>query len=186
MSSDPAPAPKPGLWESEVIVSDVVGRLMEFWGFKRNMGRIWAVLYLSPEALTAKDLQRMLKLSSGAVSMTLNELLRWGVVQKKWVPGSRRDHFAAEVQLWKMISRVLSERELMEIEAAVEACEQALQSLEKPLSSGSDEVKRRARLQQQRISALLGLARLGHKLLRTLLTTAKVDADQLSRVELSR
>ena len=39
---------------SEAAVSDVVGRLIEFWGFKRNMGRIWAVLYLSPEPLRGK------------------------------------------------------------------------------------------------------------------------------------
>ena len=45
------------LWPSEAAVSDVVGRLIEFWGFKRNMGRIWAVLYLSPEPLSAEDLR---------------------------------------------------------------------------------------------------------------------------------
>src|SRR5688572_21431898 len=44
------------LWPSEAAVSDVVGRLIEFWGSKRNMGRIWAVLYLSPEPLSAEDL----------------------------------------------------------------------------------------------------------------------------------
>ncbi len=175
---------EPELWQSEVIVSDGVGRLMEFWGFKRNMGRIWAVLYLSPDALTAKDLQAMLKLSSGAVSMTLTELLRWGVVQKKWVPGDRRDHFSAEVQLWKMISRVLSERELVEIDAAVEACETALASL--PMGSDSPDVQQRARLQKERIEALLALARMGRKLLKALVTTAKVDAEALARVELSR
>ena len=44
---------KHALWPSEAAVSDVVGRLIEFWGFKRNMGRIWSVLYLSPEPLSA-------------------------------------------------------------------------------------------------------------------------------------
>ena len=99
------------LWPSEVIVSDVIGRLIEFWGFKRNLGRIWAVLYLSPEALSAEDLRHSLKLSSGAVSMSLGELLRWGIVRRVWVQGERRDFYVAEVQLWKMISRVFSERE---------------------------------------------------------------------------
>src|SRR5690606_20494832 len=44
------------MWESELIASDAVGRLMEFWGFKRNMGRIWTVLYLSDDPLSAHDL----------------------------------------------------------------------------------------------------------------------------------
>ena len=39
----------------------MVGRLIEFWGFKRNMGRVWAVLYLSPEPLTAQDLRDLLR-----------------------------------------------------------------------------------------------------------------------------
>ena len=60
------------LWPSEAAVSDVVGRLIEFWGFKRNMGRVWTVLYLSPEPLSADDLCHSLKLSTGAVSMTLS------------------------------------------------------------------------------------------------------------------
>jgi HTH-type transcriptional regulator, glycine betaine synthesis regulator len=74
--------PTRALRESERIVSDSVGRLMEFWGFKRNMGRVWTVLYLSPEPLTAGDLRDRLQLSSGAVSMTLTELLRWGTIRK--------------------------------------------------------------------------------------------------------
>src|SRR5262245_21214700 len=84
------------LWESERIVSDSVGRLMELWGFKRNMGRVWTVLYLADRPLTAKQLRDRLQLSSGAVSMTLNELSRWGVVHKQWVQGDRRDFFQAE------------------------------------------------------------------------------------------
>jgi len=116
---------------SEIIVSDVVGRLIEFWGFKRNLGRIWGVLYLSPEALSAEDLRHVLKLSSGAVSMSVNELLRWGIVRRVWVQGERRDFYVAEVQLWKMISRVFSEREKTEIDAAIEAFEEALQTLDR-------------------------------------------------------
>ena len=42
--------PNETLWESERIVSDSIGRLMELWGFKRNMGRVWTVLYLAGRA----------------------------------------------------------------------------------------------------------------------------------------
>src|SRR5262249_20190757 len=77
-ASDKALGKRATLWPSEALVSDIVGRLIEFWGFKRNMGRVWAVLYLSPEPLTAQDLRELLRLSSGAVSMILSELSRWG------------------------------------------------------------------------------------------------------------
>jgi DNA-binding transcriptional regulator GbsR (MarR family) len=181
------------LWPSEVIVSDVVGRLIEFWGFKRNLGRIWSILYLSPEALSAEDLRHLLKLSSGAVSMSLNELLRWGVVRRVWVQGERRDFYVAEVQLWKMISRVFSERERAEIDAAIEAFEEALASLDhqkEQLASSkrADTAKtlERIALQKQRIGQLLDLARLGKKLLDALLSTAKIDAEPLVRFLLGR
>jgi DNA-binding transcriptional regulator GbsR (MarR family) len=169
------------LWTSEAIVSDMVGRLIEFWGFKRNMGRVWAVLYLSPEPLTAQDLRSALRLSSGAVSMILNDLSRWGVVRKVWIQGDRRDHFAAEVQLWRMISRVLSEREKTEIVVFMEACEEAMRFLESRLTAQDGRDRARAELQLERIKALHELARLGKRLLDGLLSTAKLDAEPLTR-----
>jgi DNA-binding transcriptional regulator GbsR (MarR family) len=180
-----------GLWPSEVIVSDIVGRLIEFWGFKRNLGRIWAVLYLSPDALSAEDLRHLLKLSSGAVSMSLSELLRWGIVRRVWVQGERRDFFVAEVQLWKMISRVFSEREKVEIDAAIEAFEEALVALDRqkqqtPGERADSKTVERIELQRQRIGQLLDLAKLGRKLLDALLSTAKVDAEPLARFLLGR
>ena len=41
-------------WEAMAI--DAVGNVIEFWGFKRNQGRVWALLYLRNEALTAAEL----------------------------------------------------------------------------------------------------------------------------------
>lgn len=173
------------LWRSEILVSELVGRLIEFWGFKRNMGRVWAILYLSPGPLSAQDLRDALQLSAGAVSMTLNDLGRWGVVRRVWVPGERRDYFTAEVQIWKMISRVFAEREGGEIRHAIEALEEALVALEPHLSASDDQERERAELQRTRVLALLGVAKIGRQLLDTLVSTAKVNAEPLSRLELA-
>lgn len=170
------------LWPTEAAVSDVVGRLMEFWGFKRNMGRVWTVLYLSPEPLSAEDLRAALELSSGAVSMTLAELSRWGVVRRVWIQGERKDFYTAEVQLWRMISRVFNEREKTEVLAAIEAFEVALKQLDRiRKTAGDPETRERAELQFERISHLLELARLGRRLIEALVATAKVDAEPLVR-----
>ena len=167
---------------TELAVSDVIGRLIEFWGFKRNMGRVWSVLYLSPDPLTADDLRQVLQLSSGAVSMTLSELSRWGVVRKVWIQGERKDFYAAEVQLWRMISRVFNERERSEIVAAIDAFEEALVSLERTKKTSTDAaVRARAELQHERITQLLKLAKIGKGLLDALLSTAKIDADKENR-----
>ena len=182
------PKDKPALSPAEASVSDVVGRLMEFWGFKRNMGRLWAVLYLSPEPQSAEELRHALKLSSGAVSMTLSELSRWGVVRKVWVQGERKDFYAAEVQLWRMISRVFNEREKAEINAAIEAFTEALAYVErmKHEERASAKARARAELQRERIAHLLELAKLGARLLDALLSTAKLDAEPLVRFLLGR
>jgi HTH-type transcriptional regulator, glycine betaine synthesis regulator len=170
------------LWPSEAAVSDVIGRLIEFWGFKRNMGRVWTVLYLSPEPLSADDLCHSLKLSTGAVSMTLSELARWGVVRKVWIQGERKDFYTAEVQLWRMISRVFNEREKSEVTAAIDSFEEALRQLDRIRKTSADTSTRaRADLQHQRISQLLDLARLGKRLIDALVATAKVDAEPLVR-----
>lgn len=174
--------PDAPMWPSEVIASDAIGRLMELWGFKRNMGRVWTVLYLSDSPLTAADLRERLRLSTGSVSMTLAELGRWGVVRKVWIQGDRRDHFAAEGDLWKMVSRVFRERELTEVREAVTALQQALAALEQ--KSGGDP-KRRS-VQRERLSQLLELAKLGQRVLEVLISEARVDASALARFLLGR
>ncbi len=101
-------------------VADAVGELIESWGFKRNMGRMWAVLYLEDHPLTAAELGERLGLSTGAVSMLLAELSQWTAIKKAWVVGERREHYEAETDIWKMVSRVFRERELRWIRTARE------------------------------------------------------------------
>ncbi len=96
-------------WESLVV--NAVGTVIEFWGFKRNQGKVWALLYLRDAAMTAADVREELDLSKGAVSMILRELESWGVVQRMRRPGSQSWHFVAEVELMKMIGRVFRDRE---------------------------------------------------------------------------
>ena len=78
---------------------DTCGRIAEFWGFTRTMGRAFGLLYLSPEPLTQVEIQRRLRISAGNASMTLAALMRWGVVQKVWVRGQRREHYRARDRL---------------------------------------------------------------------------------------
>lgn len=172
-----------GLWESERIVSDAIGRLMVLWGFKRNMGRVWTLLYLSNEPLTAIVLRERLQLSAGAISMTLNELARWGVVHKVFRQGDRHDYYEAESSLWKMISRVLRERELSEVVLAIEAFEDGLAALRRRQQRGDTS---RIETQRHRIEQLLELARLGRSMLDALINNARMDASWLPRFRLGR
>ncbi len=96
-------------WEE--IAVDAVGNFIEFWGFKRNQGRVWGLLYLRGVAMTAGELEKTLALSKGGVSMLLRDLERWGVILRVREPGSAAWKYRAEYELMKMVRRVIEERE---------------------------------------------------------------------------
>ena len=98
------------LWEAMVV--NAVGTVIEFWGFKRNQGKVWALLYLRHAPMTAAEIRNLLGLSKGAVSMILREVETWGVIRRVRRPGSQAWHFVAEVELLKMIGRVFQDREV--------------------------------------------------------------------------
>ncbi|MCE9671171.1 MarR family transcriptional regulator [Myxococcus stipitatus] len=95
----------------EAIAVDAVGNVIEFWGFKRNQGRVWALLYLRGEPLTAGEIERELDLSKGGVSMLLRDLERWGVIQRVRLPQDTVWRYGAETDLVRMVRHVIEERE---------------------------------------------------------------------------
>jgi len=160
-------------------VADAVGALIEGWGFKRNMGRMWAVLYLEDHPLTAADLGERLGLSTGSVSMLLTELLQWGIVKKAWVVGERREHYEAETSIWKMVSRVFRERELNWIKTALDQFQAAGKELG---GKGPGEKDSRRKLIAERIAGLVQLSQVGAHLLETMLEGESVDALPLKTI----
>ena len=111
--------------QARALAIDACGRIAEFWGFTRTMGRAFGLLYFCSEPLPQTEIQKRLGISAGSASMTLTALGRWGVVHRVWVRGERKEHYQAETDFWKMISGVLNERERREISAAVEAMDRA-------------------------------------------------------------
>jgi len=167
--------------EAQVLkVADAVGGLMEAWGFKRNMGRVWALLYLEQAPLSSADIGERLSLSTGSMSMLLTELQQWSVVKKTWVPGERRDYYEAETSIWKMVSRVLRERELPWIRDASEhfaAADAALNAL--GAGSGGGKTGHDATRVQTIAAKVAGLSQLstvGAALIENILSGESVDA----------
>jgi DNA-binding transcriptional regulator GbsR (MarR family) len=160
-------------------VAETIGQLMQFWGFKRPMGRIWTVLYLSPIPLGAADLGDRLKMSAGSVSMNLNELLKWGAIKRTWRPGERRDYYECETSIWKLVSRVLRERELALIREASSTLELALEHLPtSPAGIDADQLE----FKRTRIETLRRLAKVGETLLASLDAGVPVSPDAIRAV----
>lgn len=160
---------------AELRVAEVIGHLMEFWGFKAVMGRIWAILYLSPEPLSAAELGERLALSAGSVSMALSDLQKWGVVKKAWRPGERRDYYEPETGIWKMVSRVFRERELVKVRESIEAFDAALKLVGAARGKAQSEEKKRLKFIEGRLVALLTLSRIGESLINMLVSGEPID-----------
>lgn len=153
-------------WEARAV--DAVGSVIEFWNFKRNHGRIWALLYLRDVALTAAELQDLLGLSKGAVSMLLRELEQWGVIVRARSSSSGADvqRYVAETDLMGMLGRVLGAREsglVDSVTSDLEAAERAARSD----GAAADTLDRLRRMRA--LSSLIG------KALRLFLTTSRLD-----------
>ncbi len=180
---DPRPAPgRAGsfsMQQAELSVADAMGELMELWGFRRQLGRIWAVLFLSDRPLAAPELCERLRISTGLLSMSLSELRGWGVVRSVAVPRDRKEHFEAETNIWSLVRRVLAERERKAIEGALATVEAALRSVKGALADVDPEVKSAARFRVQRLEQLAQLCRVGLNLLKVLLDNARVDIGPL-------
>src|SRR5512142_2797875 len=170
-------APDPtsfALSRADLAVAEAVGALMELWGFRRQLGRIWAVLFLSDRALAAPELCERLHIST-----RLAELRRWGVVRPVEIPGDRKEHFEAETNVWKLVARVLREREKRAVEDALRTFERALADVRSAVADADPEVKAGARFKARRLEQLADLSRAAVNVLRILVDSARADVGPL-------
>ncbi len=172
------------LWrEAELRAADAMGRLMEFWGFRRHMGRLWTILYLSPEPMTTAELSETLQLSSSAVSLSLGELVRWGAVRKTWLPGERKDFYRAESNVWKLLRRVYERRELNLVREASDAFLDAQRFLDEVRDQLSGSDRKRVDYMRKRVSRLSALMKTAERLVRLLIAGRALNPADLHSAE---
>lgn len=162
-----APIPRPpedagDLTASEALAVRAVGRVIEFWGFKESQGRVWALLYLRGQALSAAEIQAELGLSKGGVSMITRELERWGVIRRLRAGRSRAWRFEAGQDLMAMVRRVIEARERPLLQEVVGDLGAALASDERSVD-------------HERLSRVLEVAELFSGALELFLQTASLD-----------
>lgn len=181
-SPEPTPTPEAAQARAVAIVAEAIGEVMRFWNFKPSMGRIWTILYLSPEPLDAEEIEASSGLSAGMVSMTLQELLQWGVIRR--VPGAnpRRRMFTAETDIWSLVARVFQQRELKLVDDTIAALEEALRVLDASGRSSRPAQMLAGRFQVTRIQNLLALSRAGRAIVTRLASTGSADLAPLRDV----
>lgn len=172
----------PGNEAAMAHTCEAIGRIIEAWGFKKIMGMIWAFLYLCPEPACAKDICKALSISPALVSITIQELLQWGVVRKLSPIGKRRDYYIAEHDIWRMVRKVLHERGKREMESIQEKLESALSALENEKNiSPQLKSKRTCQFQKIRIEDLLGATNTAQNILSLFMEVGKVDVSPIQQ-----
>jgi DNA-binding transcriptional regulator GbsR (MarR family) len=169
--TQPADPPEPArhhLRPWEQVACDAVGTVIEFWGFKHNQGRVWALLYLRGEPYTATVIQRELGLSKGGVSILVRELEQWGVVRRVRLPGQRAWHFEAERDLMAMIRLVLQARESRVVSRVLADLQRAEELIRQDPTA--------TREQRERLTRMVRLARAIDRAVATFMETARLDA----------
>jgi DNA-binding transcriptional regulator GbsR (MarR family) len=106
------------------------GEMGNRWGVNRSVAQIHALLYLSPEAMTAEDVADTLGLARSNVSNGLKELQSWELISITHVLGDRRDHFQAEQDVWTMLKTVVDGRKRREIDPTIELLKRCVEDMD--------------------------------------------------------
>ena len=140
-----------------------LSHISRFWGFPRGVGAVFAVLYLSPSALSLDEIVRETGLTKGAISTDVRALARMGLVRRSSRLGDRKDYYEAETDFYRAIRSILGERQNTEFARSIDTVRQALTGLKAGRGS-MDESERKfliARIQalQDFFDAIDNLAR---------------------------
>jgi DNA-binding transcriptional regulator GbsR (MarR family) len=92
------------------------GALGTEWGINRTMAQIHALLMIAPNALSAEEITKELKISVGNANMNIRSLMDWGLVYKELKAGERKEYFIAEKDMWKVVRQIIINRKKRELE----------------------------------------------------------------------
>lgn len=106
------------------------GEMGARWGINRTIAQIHALLYLSPQALTAEEISTTLSVARSNVSTSLKILHGWGLVKVAHVLGDRRDHFESQKDVWELFKAVLEGRKQREVDPTVTTLRECLTDIE--------------------------------------------------------
>ncbi len=175
----------PTIQAANTSVLEGLGQLASYFGFSKVMGQLYGALLLSPDPLSLDDLMAQLGISKASVSTNLRTLEHMGIVREVWVKDDRRKYYRAESDFWRILTNVLSSRELRDVNQALSVLQKNAAMLETALPTMTDEERALAEFYRSRLAQLhdfFGLARL---LLTTIIEQAQQqpDVSEIHRVD---
>jgi len=130
------------------------GDMASSWGINRTMARIHALLYCAEEPLHTDRIMERLQISRGSANMNLRALVDWRLAEKSSVPGSRKDHYTAEKDVWHIMARIVEERERRELHPVRQHLRDCVEDLD---PADADSISESDRALHERLQNLIEL-----------------------------
>jgi DNA-binding transcriptional regulator GbsR (MarR family) len=73
-------------------------------------GRIFALLYLRDGSMALEDVASELGQSKSNVSVNIRGLVDWHLVRRTRLAGSRKDHYEAATDFWRVLQEIMERR----------------------------------------------------------------------------
>ena len=92
-------------------------------------GRIFALLYMEARALSLDEIAEALEQSKSNVSVNIRGLTEWHLVRRSPVGGSRKDHYEAATDFWRVMQEIMERRfrwNLRQVLATIDETSRAL------------------------------------------------------------
>jgi len=87
-------------------------------------GRIFGLLYLQRGSLSLDEIVSELSQSKGNISINIRGLVDWHLVRRVSVPGSRKDHYEAASDFWRVMQEIMERRFRWNIRQLIATCDE--------------------------------------------------------------
>ncbi len=135
------------------------GEMGGYWGISRTMAELHALLYISAEPLCTDDIMEQLQISRGNASMSLRQLVDWGLIRRVHKKGDRKEYFISEADVWEMFQEIARERKRREVEPIIETIDRCREMVAPELTGLKPADAAAVKVYLERLDAMQGFLR---------------------------
>lgn len=161
------PEESSALNELEVEAIEMFINFLRLIGLPKSVGEIYGLLFVAPRPMAMDAIMDRLDLSLGAASQGLKLLRSFGAVRVAYMPGDRRDHYVADLELSRFATAFIKD----ELQPRMETARQRIERMEDSLAELPPKERR---VTEERIERLKHWLDKGQKILPWLIRFMKL------------
>src|SRR5918992_461812 len=117
---------QPGLERARAVFIEGMGAASATSGVLSQLqGRIFAVLFLEDHPLSLDEIAEALQQSKSNISINIRGLVEWHLVRRVSVANTRKDHYEAASDFWRVMQEIMERRFRWNIREVIAAGDEA-------------------------------------------------------------